>query len=141
MMQITVLHSTDSMQLFKKINMENTWKYKKYNKIHLENIHGKIAMIYIKWKKLKIKFYYTMTLLKYTESQIINIYPYTQVLKVKWKFDLLEWCNCIIWILDIILNLLIQCYLGNKIRTPFFWRKNRILGKRTERVKETYIEG
>lgn len=66
MMQITVLHSTDSMQLFKKINMENTWKYKKYNKIHLENIHGKIAMIYIKWKKLKIKFYYTMTLLKYT---------------------------------------------------------------------------
>lgn len=41
-MQITVLHSVDSMQFFKKkINTENMWKYKKYNKIHLENIHGK----------------------------------------------------------------------------------------------------
>lgn len=40
-MQITVFHSVDSMQFFKKINTENMWKYKKYNKIHLENIHGK----------------------------------------------------------------------------------------------------
>ena len=39
-MQITVLHSIDSMQFFKKISMENTWKYRntiKYTrKIYME---------------------------------------------------------------------------------------------------------
>ena len=65
-MQITVLHSIDSMQFFKKINTENTWKYKKYNKIYLENIHGKIAMIYIKWKKVENKILLHHDLTNYT---------------------------------------------------------------------------
>lgn len=65
-MQITVLHSIDSMQFFKKINTENTWKYKKYNKIYLENIHGKIAMIYIKWKKVENKILLHYDLINYT---------------------------------------------------------------------------